>query len=220
MARLLRLNNQEKMEILDIIGQVDLIKSYFKIDQLEKCDRLLYIPDPEFYFDIYLNANSEMRKVICSPGNNFAPEVHNLGLTPKPRYQALLLEWLTNLKNELKAKQQYLTFIDSSRFESPVNASELSLFTNEEKQLIKINLIHIRKEIESIQFLNRHQIVKIDETLDRIENKVDSLDRISWRELFIGAMISLAQQLALSPENMQSIGIMISQWFNRLFLNP
>jgi hypothetical protein len=137
------------------------------------------------------------RSLAYSPGSEKPTELE-INLDWIGKLSAVRL-WLYNLKREIEApdlwaalsqEQEILNLEPSEAVNTP--------FTLDEQLQIKTAIEEIRIYITSTYSLEGDSLTKINRKLDYLIDASTRLGRIDWKNLFVGALISLALQ-QLSP---------------------
>jgi hypothetical protein len=113
--------------------------------------------------------------------------------------RAAIRMWLGNLKREIDAPDLWASFSQEDELLSlePTEAVNTP-FSPEEQIQIKVAIEEFRIYITSTYSLSPEPLAKINRKLDYLIDASTRLGRIDWKNLFVGALISLALR-QLSP---------------------
>lgn len=115
--------------------------------------------------------------------------------------------WLSYLRRELETPDLWASVAQEAELLSlePADATN-SPFTDEEMAQIKRAIEEIRTYITSTHELSDEPLRRVNDKLDYLIDASTRLGRIDWKNLFVGALISLAiQQLTPSGPSLREL---------------
>jgi hypothetical protein len=203
-----RLLKTQKNEILNIIMDYGLDPIEFEWEELERSQGY---PIGEETFHRLIHKPSGYSALFgqnflsYSPGPESPTETeHRLDWGGK---RSAVYRWLTYLKREVEAPDLWASLSQEQALLSlePAEATNTS-FTPDEQRQVKQAIEEIRIYITTTYTLESEPLARINRKLDYLIDASTRLGRIDWKNLFVGALISLAlQQLPSSGPGVREL---------------
>jgi hypothetical protein len=120
---------------------------------------------------------------------------------------SFLKDWLGYLKRELDAPDLWASLVESQELLKVEPAQAVNTPFNAEEQIhIKQAIEEIRVNITSTYSLAHENLIKVNRQLDYLIDASKRLGRIDWKNLFVGALITLAlQELAPTGADLRQL---------------
>ena len=218
----MRLLPSQKDALYDLIEQNRLSPSQFEFVESESkrthgalATNLLF-KGSDFFFSFETIANSEMPHFsIYSPGE-FAYEETAYPGSWVPQYERVS-NWLLFLKREINTPNKW------DRLYSEISGiylktdNDSSKFTIHEFEDLQNKISNIKSGFQKIG-LPSEQLLVFNDKLDYLISQAKEMNKFDWKSLFIGTIISIIIQLAVSPENAKEIWEIVKKTFSNYLL--
>lgn len=208
----------QKNEIYDLIIKHDFSPADFSIDQSNDIGLVLSGGEETkinhasaYYIKFTLNNNKSTIEV--SPGKEKLVEYwqtdHNWDSKKK-----VLIQWLNNLKYELTHEDKWLKFWETKNYlDIQYDGDDNIRFSYQEVMQIKEATIKAKELILQLDISPNDSEI-INSKLDYISEKCESMNKIDWKNILVGTLVSLVVQLALSKEVAIQIWEIFKQAYN------
>ncbi|MEO8148531.1 MAG: hypothetical protein ABI723_12875 [Bacteroidia bacterium] len=224
---MLILTNQ-KNEIYSLIEQIGLDPGNFEwsrstflfsihptvVGKNVPADKLIY-KGTDFYFLFGERVKITSHYAEFSPGKESYVEENYPG---DWQHQVKNVDrWLGYLKTEVLQEDKWIRLQKQiSNLNFGFNYKDGSFSVTEYQELSsKIDTLHQR--LESIG-LQQEEIKLLREILKHTKEVAKDMNKVDWKNLFIGSIISAVVQLSLTPESAKTLWHLIKEVFNKLLL--
>jgi hypothetical protein len=203
----MKLLTSQKAEIIKTIVAAGLKSRDFEISEIPtsqgapfSCTEVRYIKQPEYSF-ILKEANSlnYSYRVIIVPARESYSDSY--GINDYLEATVHFNDWVKYLKRELEAEDMLTNLMKEVREEKlDFDGEEESSFTTEEKRQVKVKVDTLKINIVNLNILPPEQLKLIEGKLDEVLDKMDKMDKSTWKTFCIGTFVAIMASLSLSPE--------------------
>lgn len=209
----MKLLQTQKNQVYELIEEAGLSPSMFLFDDPSEPDGTTYLrfKKTDYRFD-FANGRGGGHFARYLPGYDTPYEDQSAG-----SWVAQLVnvrQWLKYLIRELKAPNKWKLLEEELRnfnFED-IKYTDAK-FTHQEYKLLEKRIGEFKNKISKLDLLDE-QIEKINLKLNHLLKLAENMNKIDWKELFIGSMMSLFIQLSIPP----GAGQMIFGYLKILFV--
>lgn len=210
----------QKNELYDLIVNAGFDPLQFELQEHQEGARevlsITLTTNPEFSFYFFKTSNVAANTIIYSPGeHSIKTQAETDMWNIKTAHFTL---WLDCLKREIEAPDKWQELLEaSSSINWEITEQQNSKFTYQEVVEIESSIKIIKTRITELPLLTE-QIQQINEKLDYIKNKAESLGRVDWKNLVVGTLINLVIQLSLPPETSKLLWAIFKEAFKKMLL--
>lgn len=219
----MKLLTTQKDEIYDLIINQQLSPAQFEFVEINSvtghsdiATKLFYKDNSDFFF-IFDSGSNTMNPHWCM----YAPDEDRYQNKEYPGswrgIERSIEKWLACLKKEIKSENKWQKLeeeLNKFNFKFEDNNDQFSVLEYEEID-IKINLI---KGNLSTLCIPAAQLERIEKNLDYLKDKAKVLGKFDWKTLFVGTIVNLALEYAMSPETIHAFIKIIKDALSQLFL--
>ncbi|MCR9181460.1 MAG: hypothetical protein NXH73_00900 [Flavobacteriaceae bacterium] len=126
-------------------------------------------------------------------------------------------DWLVNLKREITTPDYWGNLKKQISGITFINQIDNEKFTFSEYEDLEGRLESLKSHLNTIPLL-KEQHTEIINHLDKLSQQAKDLGKFDWGNLFIGTMIAVFIQLAVSQENISALWELIKSTFSNYFL--
>lgn len=128
--------------------------------------------------------------------------------------------WLSYLEREINQVDKWGRMNeDFEGFNFLLINEDTNKFTASEFIEASAKLLILKEEIKKLNFLNTKQLELIDFKIDKLTEKLTTMDKFDWQSLFIGTFISILLQLSLSQEQGKELMGVLKRIFSTYFVH-
>ena len=197
----MKLLQSQKDQIYSSIEEAGLSPAMFKLDE-SSGDTYLFLKDSNFYF-IFQEMDSGKHYATYSPGQETMKENHYPGSWDGQLSYVRI--WLGNIDRELKAPDRWGLLEEELK---GINFDDIkynnSKFTYQEYDVLKNKIEELKEKISKLDLVEE-QLKEINEKLDHLLNLAKNMNKIDWKNLFVGTIFSLIMQLSIDKTTGQAI---------------
>jgi hypothetical protein len=208
----------QKNEIYDLIVKHDLSPSDFVIEQSKELAIVLsggeettITHSSSYYIKFTLVENKNTIQV--SPGKEKLVELWKTDYSWESK-KKILVQWLNNLKYELTQEDKWLKFWETKNYlDIQYTGDDNIKFSYQEVLQIK-EATNKAKELILQLDLPANDGEIINSKLDYIAERCENMNKVDWKNILVGTLVSLIVQLALSKEVAVQIWEIFKQAYN------
>ena len=208
----------QKNDILDIIINERLNPNdfNFKVELLSIDEAITYLYYKETNYHFTFRYQVGYFYTTFSPGENCLEESSRSG--GWKLFLTKVKRWLQCLKREINTFDRWETFnqLRQVPFSFETNNNE-ERFSKDELRLLELKISTIKSRIEKLE-LPIDTINQINNKLDSLNDKAEMMLKTDWKELFIGGIIGVIFNLAITKETTEIIWDIIKQTFKQYIL--
>lgn len=215
----MRLLKTQKNELFGIIEEVGLSPSSFFFNDPDAFSNLgteIGFKNSNFRFNILArHDNQDLVVLSYSPAeSSFNREEWVTGWTNIVKHFRI---WGNTIYDEITTIDKWERLKDEIGQISFSFKDETNKFSASEYEDLKIKMQLLKLEIRQLG-LQQTQLVAIEKKLDNLTEIGLTLSKFDWKSLFVGTIISIIIQLAVTQENARAIWSVIKKIFNTYFL--
>lgn len=200
-----RLSKIKKNGIIEAVRKVGLEPREFDIGENEDEAWIKHKPSNAHFT---ISGNSSKYSVTYAAGDSPAWRVE------KYSWESVMASfgtWLYYLKSDLETPDLWAELQEEAELFGAASdtADDNTPFTQQEKKEISTQLRRLGKKAQATYSLSEIQTRNLNTKLDYLIGASERLNRIDWREAFIGALISFVLSAALPPESARHLFLMV-----------
>lgn len=200
----MKLLQTQKNQVYETIEETELTPNMFFFEDPSLDDGITYLRlKKSDYFFAFATSRSGGHWARFSPGFDTPKEDHHADIWSSELMY--LRRWLSYLTRELNAPDKWKLLEEELRnynFED-IKYNDTK-FTHQEYKILQEKIDEFKKKIEGLDLL-KEQVERINQKLDHLLKLAENMNKIDWKELFIGSMMSLFIQLSIPVSAGQTI---------------
>jgi hypothetical protein len=215
----MRLLLSQKNDLFDYIETIGLSPNLFEFNEPKSMDSgktIIRFKNSPFHCAFFMHPDKNVVIITCSPSEDLYEKQDWID-TAWPSLKLKITGWLRYLQREIQQVDKWARLAQEvSRINIPSN-DDNDKFTASEYAEIKIKMSRFKSELKYID-LTPLQIEILEQKIDYLMDKAETLGKFDWKSLFIGTIISIIIQLGVTPDNAQAFWDLIKRIFNQFLL--
>jgi len=176
----------------------------------------LKFKESDFFFTFETVGNNEQPHYsIYSPGEYKYEDSHYSGFW-QSQYQKVC-DWLIYLKREVNTPNKWERLKIEMSVISFTTSNDNSKFSASEYEELNAKIASLKHGIKLLGLLPE-QLITLNAKLDYLSSQAKEMNKFDWKSLFIGTIISIIIQLAVTQENAKALWELIRMTFNDFLL--
>lgn len=216
----MKLLKSQKTEIFDLIEVNGLSPLQFEIifipnnyNSALSITKLLF-KGTDYYFTFSFQ-QEEHYSTFCPGDEKYVEEEHSGDWETQ---KDAVINWLSYLKREINTPDKWQRLIDESENLKLMKYNEDSIKFNASEYLeIKSKINLLKNGLKEIG-IEKEEMKTINSRLDHLEVLMQSMNKIDWKNLFVGTILSIPIQLSLSPDVAKGLFLLVKKVFSAYFL--
>jgi hypothetical protein len=205
----------QKNDILSALENVGFNAKDFSLSD-HKDFTLVEYKDVKFYCAIRVTSNHFHNNIETVPGDKTLKQSYFPKSDKWSDYLPTIKLWAERLKLETMTIDRWQELRSNAEKTVLIDFKSNDNFKEEEKQIIRERIKLIQTNIGKIGLESEKQ-KSIENKLDELSSKLDSLNKTNWFELFTGAIVGQVLSLSISQSTANQIWEIIKSAFSSYF---
>ncbi|MCK5467635.1 MAG: hypothetical protein KAI99_03980 [Cyclobacteriaceae bacterium] len=203
---------KQKNEIFTILENAGFNLNDFSMTELNDSTYIQY-KDKRYYCSITVTNNVYHNKIDVAPGDKILNQSYHPKNDSWNEYLTFIQLWIDNLKEETSTVDKWKELKDHAGKIILIDFITGEDFKDGEKHIIRERIKLIQKNLGTLG-LETEELKSIENKLDDLSGKLDTLNKTNWFELFIGAIIGKIISLSIPQSTADQIWEIIKMAFN------